>query len=137
MNQNISIQKRAKAKESGCDNSVKAHYLEALLLAPEVKRLMGKAELVKKDEAVTVRSASDYSYSATFYAKSQYRIVGDAGGKWLCFACLCISLNVDSIPRSLFLLWSSPCHLRWTCCRCDDLCCPEKGLHRIRGYRVV
>jgi hypothetical protein len=35
-------------------------------------------------ELSTVRTASDYSYSASSYAGENYRIVGDAAGKFYC-----------------------------------------------------
>ncbi|KAJ7681861.1 putative halogenase, partial [Mycena polygramma] len=50
------------------------HYLAQLKLAPGVLRLLGTAKLVGE-----VRSAGDYSYSASAYAGPNYRIAGDAG----------------------------------------------------------
>ncbi|KAJ7605841.1 putative halogenase [Mycena polygramma] len=50
------------------------HYLAQLKLAPGVLRLLGSAKL-----AGEVRSAGDYSYSASTYAGPKYRIAGDAG----------------------------------------------------------
>jgi len=35
-------------------------------------------------ELSTVRTASDYSYSASSYAGENYRMVGDAAGKFFC-----------------------------------------------------
>ncbi|KAF8209748.1 putative halogenase [Mycena galopus ATCC 62051] len=52
----------------------KTHYLTQLNLAPGVIRLLGTAEL-----AGEVKSAGDYSYSASNYAGRNYRIAGDAG----------------------------------------------------------
>ena len=37
-------------------------------------------------ELETVRTASDYSYSASSYAGENFRIVGDAAGKYYCTA---------------------------------------------------
>ncbi|KAI9061696.1 FAD/NAD(P)-binding domain-containing protein [Trametes sanguinea] len=62
-------------------------YLSFLQLAPGVLELIGDGELValKTDEdddepeGPLARSASDYSYSATEYAGSGWRLVGDAG----------------------------------------------------------
>ncbi|KAJ7098496.1 putative halogenase [Mycena belliarum] len=51
-----------------------AHYCAQLALAPGVLRLLGDAEMTGE-----VRSAGDYSYSASHYAGPHYRIVGDAG----------------------------------------------------------
>ncbi|KAJ7215671.1 hypothetical protein B0H12DRAFT_1241973 [Mycena haematopus] len=53
----------------------KTHYLTLLNLAPGIIRLLGDAKLA--DE---VKSAADYSYSASQYAGPNYRITGDAGG---------------------------------------------------------
>ncbi|KAJ7790794.1 putative halogenase [Mycena olivaceomarginata] len=52
----------------------KSHYLTRLKLAPGVIRLLGTAELTGE-----VKSAGDYSYSASYYAGPNYRIAGDAG----------------------------------------------------------
>jgi hypothetical protein len=35
-------------------------------------------------DLAAVRTASDYSYSASSYAGENYRIVGDAAGKFYC-----------------------------------------------------
>ncbi|KAJ6454553.1 putative halogenase [Mycena vitilis] len=52
---------------------VTAHYLSQLKLAPAIIRLLGNGELVSE-----IKSAGDYSYSATNYAGPRYRLVGDA-----------------------------------------------------------
>ncbi|KAF7342746.1 hypothetical protein MSAN_01989800 [Mycena sanguinolenta] len=52
----------------------KTHYLDQLNLAPGVIRLLGPAKLVSE-----IKSAADYSYSASYYAGPNYRIAGDAG----------------------------------------------------------
>ncbi|KAJ7764116.1 putative halogenase [Mycena maculata] len=51
-----------------------AHYLAQLQLAPGVLSLLGTATLTGD-----VRSAGDYSYSASHYAGPNFRIAGDAG----------------------------------------------------------
>lgn len=63
-------------------------YLKALGLTPGVKRLLGIDSVIVRgeSEADTVRTASDYSYSASSYAGEHFRIVGDAAGMWLCGA---------------------------------------------------
>ncbi|KAJ7152893.1 putative halogenase, partial [Mycena filopes] len=53
--------------------TAETHYLHQLKLAPGVLELIGKGELVSE-----IKSASDFSYSATSYAGPQYRLVGDA-----------------------------------------------------------
>ena len=62
-------------------------YLNALDLAPGVKQLLtpDSAMLRGESESETVRTASDYSYSASYYAGENFRIVGDAGGKFIIF----------------------------------------------------
>jgi len=57
-------------------------YLKALDLTPGVKRLLGSEGMMLRGdpESDTVRTASDYSYSASSYAGENFRIVGDAAG---------------------------------------------------------
>ncbi|KAJ7825634.1 putative halogenase [Mycena olivaceomarginata] len=62
-----------RAKLAGTDMS-KTHYLTQLSLAPGVLGLLGNANLTSE-----VKSAGDYSYSASSYAGPSYYIVGDAG----------------------------------------------------------
>ena len=62
-------------------------YLCDLSLAPGVLKLLESGILTTKfsDDGVpepTVRSASDFSYSADQYAGKYHRIVGDAGGEF-------------------------------------------------------
>lgn len=57
-----------------------ARYLVNLSLAPGVVKLIAKGKLVPG----SVKSASDFSYSAPSYAGPNYRIVGDAGGQFSC-----------------------------------------------------
>ncbi|KAF9453992.1 FAD/NAD(P)-binding domain-containing protein [Macrolepiota fuliginosa MF-IS2] len=52
-----------------------ARYLSNLALAPGVVRLVDQGKLVEG----SVKTASDFSYSAPSYAGPNYRIVGDAG----------------------------------------------------------
>ncbi|KAJ5381789.1 uncharacterized protein N7496_004217 [Penicillium cataractarum] len=54
--------------------STKDFYLQNLNLVPGIQSLMTKAELVSE-----VKSASDWSYSASSYASPFVRVVGDAG----------------------------------------------------------
>ena len=79
----LSIRNRAMASSSLTDR-----YRSFLLLAPTVRGLIGDGELVavqseeddSPGERPTVRSTSDYSYSAPEYAGPGFRIIGDAGG---------------------------------------------------------
>ncbi|OTB14557.1 hypothetical protein K445DRAFT_334693 [Daldinia sp. EC12] len=63
----------AKKREAGCE-STKEFYLQSLNLLPGTKELLSKGELISD-----IRSASDWSYSASSYAFPYARIVGDAG----------------------------------------------------------
>jgi len=65
---------------AGSTVALPARYLASLNLAPGVVKLIGKGMLV----AGSVKSASDFSYSAPSYAGPNYRIVGDAGGQRFC-----------------------------------------------------
>ncbi|KAF3068459.1 Tryptophan 2-halogenase [Daldinia childiae] len=63
----------AKKRESGLDD-IKEFYVQSLDLVPGIKELLSKGELITE-----VRSASDWSYSASSYAFPYARIAGDAG----------------------------------------------------------
>lgn len=69
-NQAIATQKK---KEMGGPSS-KEFYLENLKLVPGIEKL-----LVGADLASDIKSASDWSYSASSYASPNVRLVGDAG----------------------------------------------------------
>lgn len=56
------------------DPSSKGYYLQSLELVPIIKELLANAELVSD-----IKSASDWSYSASNYAFPGVRIAGDAG----------------------------------------------------------
>ena len=62
-------------------------YLKALDLTPGVKRLLGSESVMLRGESEsdTVRTASDYSYSASSYAGEKFRVVGDAAGMFFPF----------------------------------------------------
>jgi hypothetical protein len=68
-------------------STAEQRYLKGLDLVPGLKRLLGfKGKMVRGEgEVSTVRTASDYSYSASSYAGENYRIVGDAAGKFLLY----------------------------------------------------
>ncbi|KAK3394798.1 hypothetical protein B0H63DRAFT_461993 [Podospora didyma] len=69
INQKLATQKK---QELGLDSA--AFYHESLKLAPSVLALIGEGKFT-----TNVKSASDYSYSASSYAFPNARIVGDAG----------------------------------------------------------
>ena len=69
-------------------SAAEQRYLKALDLAPGVNQLLSSNGRMVRGEAelATVRTASDYSYSASSYAGEYFRIVGDAAGKYYCTA---------------------------------------------------
>ena len=69
-NQEMATEKKKKMAEP----SSKGFYLESLEFVPGIKDLLKSAELVSD-----IKSASDWSYSASSYAFPGVRIAGDAG----------------------------------------------------------
>lgn len=65
------------ATPNSTDSSMVARYISNLSLAPGVVKLISQNGFM--DEG-SVKSASDFSYSAPSYAGNNYRIIGDAGG---------------------------------------------------------
>jgi len=55
--------------------------------------MLSNAELILKDDKVSMHTASDYSYHSDSYAGPHYRIVGDAGGE--CHTCQSAELGED------------------------------------------
>lgn len=58
-------------------STMASRYVSNLSLAPGVVRLVSKKGKLMEG---SVKSASDFSYSAPAYAGNRYRIIGDAGG---------------------------------------------------------
>lgn len=81
MKQDWSDSQRAAAKTAGVDSSLHTHYMRALDSAPNLKAMIAGASIIKKNDQVSIQTASDYSYHSDSYAGPHYRIVGDAGGK--------------------------------------------------------
>ncbi|KAI1779470.1 hypothetical protein F4818DRAFT_141579 [Hypoxylon cercidicola] len=69
-NQEMATEKKRKMAEP----SSKGFYTQSLELVPGIKELLVNAELISD-----IKSASDWSYSASSYAFPGVRIVGDAG----------------------------------------------------------
>ncbi|KAG2040546.1 FAD/NAD-binding domain-containing protein [Suillus americanus] len=64
----------------GSGSNLLAHYKEELLSrAPAVLKLIGKATLRNDGTPEAVKSASDFSYSASSYAGDHFRLAGDSG----------------------------------------------------------
>ncbi|KAG2353367.1 hypothetical protein BDR07DRAFT_1556706 [Suillus spraguei] len=72
------------------DNSMEERYGLSAALAPGLVELLGPAKLVQKQVVggqpgelePLIRSASDFSYSASSYEGPGFRVVGDAGAAW-------------------------------------------------------
>ena len=76
MNQDISVEKKQSQTPTP---SAQDFYLEQLKLAPNLWKLISTGEMIDcPDGGAKVKTASDYSYSASFYAAPGLRIVGDA-----------------------------------------------------------
>ncbi|KIK62692.1 hypothetical protein GYMLUDRAFT_259974 [Collybiopsis luxurians FD-317 M1] len=77
--QELSDEKRATAKTRGLDSSLYGHYMRLLDSAPNIKAMIANAAIIKNNNEIVVRTASDYSYHSDSYAGPHYRIIGDAG----------------------------------------------------------
>ncbi|KAG2059626.1 FAD/NAD(P)-binding domain-containing protein [Suillus hirtellus] len=72
--------KKASCAASGTSGSnLLAHYKEELRRAPGVLRLIGNGTLRNNATVEAVKSASDFSYSASSYAGDHFRLAGDSG----------------------------------------------------------
>jgi len=71
---------RTHTNDSASTSGTEQRYLKAIELAPTLQQLMGpKAKLQRGNpDSETVRTASDFSYSATSYAGERFRLAGDA-----------------------------------------------------------
>ncbi|KAF8168995.1 hypothetical protein K438DRAFT_1615682, partial [Mycena galopus ATCC 62051] len=79
----ISATKKAAGSATAGDGnsySLQDHYLDQFTFAPKLKKLLGAAQLRvdATGQTPTVKSASDFSYSASSYAGDHFRLVGDA-----------------------------------------------------------
>lgn len=76
MNQDAATTKRAKisSEVSSSCAALETFYHNSLTLAPHLHGLLRNGRPVEK-----IKSASDYSYSAPYYASPYTRVVGDAG----------------------------------------------------------
>ena len=62
--------------------SLMEHYLQQIELVPAIKALMGDAVFDEKKISPALQIATDYSYFSQVHAGPNYRIIGDAGGKF-------------------------------------------------------
>lgn len=67
-----------KQTPNAASSTLAIRYLANLTFAPGVVNLIGEGKLVEG----SVKTASDFSYSAPSYAGPNYRVVGDAGGQY-------------------------------------------------------
>ncbi|KAI9571693.1 FAD/NAD-binding domain-containing protein [Boletus coccyginus] len=80
LDQDISNSKKKRAQSVPGVSNLQAHYEEEVKKVPGLMKLIGdKATLKLSGQPGSVKSTSDFSYSASSYAGDHYRIVGDAG----------------------------------------------------------
>lgn len=83
MDEKISKRKKVNMEKKGDHTLLLRHYLQELKdNCPKIRELIGQGVLIEYSGGPKVRTASDFSYSGTSYAGLNYRIVGDAGGKF-------------------------------------------------------
>lgn len=71
-----SAHKRANATgKERTGSNLRNHYLEQLKFTPGLANLLSDARICSE-----IKSASDYSYSASAYSGDHFRLAGDAGG---------------------------------------------------------
>ncbi|KAJ7657874.1 hypothetical protein DFH06DRAFT_456143 [Mycena polygramma] len=83
MDSQVSASKKAAGSAAATDRNrytLQDHYLSQLAFVPRLKKLLGGAQLRvdASGQIPTVKSASDFSYTATHYAGDHFRLVGDA-----------------------------------------------------------
>ncbi|KAJ7682875.1 hypothetical protein B0H17DRAFT_1075209 [Mycena rosella] len=78
MDSTVSASKKAAAPGNG--HTLQDHYLAQFEFVPKLKKLLGSAQLRvdPSGQIPTIKSASDYSYTATRYFGDHFRLVGDA-----------------------------------------------------------
>lgn len=104
MNQDIYNEKVRAMKGS----FLESRYRLAISLAPALVKLIGTGTIVQKGAAggepgqldLLIRSASDFSYSASSYGGPGFRLVGDAGGTHLNIPCLYDEADASNLQRS-------------------------------------
>jgi len=83
MDSKVSASKKVAGSAAAGDGNgytLQDHYLSQLAFVPKLKKLLGGAELRvdASGQTPTVKSASDFSYTASQYAGDHFRLVGDA-----------------------------------------------------------
>lgn len=72
MNKDASLRKKSALGQAG---SLTEHYKDQFQYTPGLKKLLENASLNS-----SVKSASDYSYTASTFSGDHFRLAGDAGG---------------------------------------------------------
>ena len=94
------------SKEGASESTLRSRYLSYLSLAPGVVKLISDRGKLRDK---SVKSSSDFSYSANSYAGPGYRIAGDAGGR-LPLHLYSSIIDFSSLYRSLFFQWNTSGH---------------------------
>jgi hypothetical protein len=79
MDQYTSNRKKREAEDTSGVSNLHAHYLQEIQRLPGLRNLLEKATLRNSGLPDSIKSASDFTYSASTYAGDRYRIAGDAG----------------------------------------------------------
>lgn len=118
-------------------SSLEDRYRFSISLAPGLVKLIGPGRIVQKNGVdgqpdQLIRSASDFSYSASSYGGPGFRLIGDAGGTnfSLFFIYRSTDVKAFSVHRSIFLLRNTPCDDLWTICGGVHMCCGPRRLLR-------
>jgi hypothetical protein len=113
MDQDISIRKKkAMRATGGSETNLQTHYMEELARAPGALKLIGKGTLRHDGNPEAVKSASDFSYSASTYAGDHFRLAGDAGG--IVSPRLFMVPVIDNYQAFIDPFFSSGVHLAFT-----------------------
>lgn len=81
MSRDASVKKKAAIRDRAEDPALilQKYYLDGIAFAPGVSTLLQNAVLRGVNTPGAIKSASDYSYSASCYAGDHFRLAGDAG----------------------------------------------------------
>lgn len=114
MDKDISSRKKQETESVFGVSNLQAHYLQEVHKVPGLIKLLHKATLRDSGKTGAVKSASDYSYSATSYAGDHYRIAGDAGGTSRAFRGTNYYLILTNYLAFIDPFFSSGVHLAFT-----------------------
>jgi len=82
MDQEISNRKKKASRDTsgGSGMNLQTHYRQELGRAPGVLKLIGEGTLRNDGQPEALKSASDFSYSASTYSGNHFRLAWDSGG---------------------------------------------------------